>query len=98
MDWSPRDDQQLYSVPVIIEAWDRDGLLRDVAIAVSEDRVSMTSVEALSHPDGHATLKATLRIAGIDQLSRVFTRIERVKGVMGVRRQGRGPKAVEQTA
>jgi GTP diphosphokinase / guanosine-3',5'-bis(diphosphate) 3'-diphosphatase len=98
VDWSPRDDQQLYSVPIVIEAWDRDGLLRDVAIAVSEDRVSMTSVEALSHPDGHATLKATLRIGGIDQLSRVFSRIERVKGVMTVRRQGRGPKAVEQTA
>ncbi|HEX6508117.1 MAG TPA: RelA/SpoT family protein, partial [Chloroflexota bacterium] len=98
VDWSPRDEQQLYSVPVAIEAWDRDGLLRDVAIAVAEDRVSMSSVEALGHPDGHATLKVTLRIGGIDQLSQVFTRIERVKGVMSVRRQGRAPKTVEQTA
>ncbi len=98
VDWGPRDDQQLYSVPVIIEAWDRDGLLRDVAIAVSEDRVSMTTVEAQSHSDGHATVKATLRVAGIDQLSRVFARIERIKGVVGVRRQGRATKSIEQTA
>ena len=82
---------------MVIEAWDRDGLLRDVAIAMTEERVNMTAVRAQVHADGRATLTATLRIAGIDQLSRAFGRIERRQ-----RRAGSataGPKEpAEQTA
>ncbi len=90
VDWGPRDaQQQVYPVSVIIEAWDREGLVRDIAIAVTEERVSMASVKADTYVNGHATVTATLRIAGIDQLSRVFTRIERVKGVLQVQRRGR---------
>lgn len=98
VDWGPPDEQQLYPVTVVIESWDREGLLRDVAIAVSDERVNMASVKADTHPDGRATFTATLRVAGIDQLSRVLSRIERVKGVSEVRRQGKGRKAKEQTA
>jgi GTP pyrophosphokinase len=98
VDWGPRDEQQLYSVPIVVDAWDRAGLLRDITIAVGEERVSMAAVDARSLSGGHAIVTATLRIAGIDQLSRVFTRVERVKGVLEVRRQGRSAKSSEQTA
>jgi GTP diphosphokinase / guanosine-3',5'-bis(diphosphate) 3'-diphosphatase len=98
VDWGPIDDQNLYPVTVVIQAWDREGLLRDVAIAVADERVSMAAVKAETHPDGKAVLTATLRIAGIDQLSRVFTRIERVKSVLEVRREGKTRKTKEQTA
>jgi GTP pyrophosphokinase len=98
VDWGPRDEQQLYSVPIVVEAWDRDGLLRDITIAVAEERVSMAAVDARAVAGGRAILTATLRIAGIDQLSRIFARVERVKGVLEVRRQGRIPKTSEQTA
>lgn len=98
VDWGPRDDQQVFPVSVVVDAWDREGLLRDIAIAVSEERVSMATATAQTHPDGHATITATLRIAGIDQLSRVFARIERVKGVQDVRRQGRKQKPRAHTA
>jgi GTP pyrophosphokinase len=98
VDWGPRDEQRLYSVSIEIDAWDRAGLLRDIAQAVSEERVSMASASAETDADGRATLTATLRIAGIDQLSRVFTRIERVKGVMEVRRRGKRRQPQEHTA
>jgi hypothetical protein len=39
-----------------------------------------------------------LRIAGIDQLSRIFTRVGRVKGVLEVRRHGGKLKQRVQTA
>jgi GTP pyrophosphokinase len=89
VDWGPRGEQSVYPVTIVIAAWDRAGLLRDIANAVSEERVSMASLSAETHPDGRATVTATLRIAGIDQLSRLFTRVERVKGVLEVQRRGR---------
>lgn len=98
VDWGPQDEQRLYSVSIEIDAWDRSGLLRDIANAMSEERVSMASATAETHADGRATLTATLRIAGIDQLSRVFTRIERVKGVLEVRRRGKRQQVQENTA
>lgn len=98
VEWGPQGGQQLYSVSIIIDAWDRDGLLRDIAIAVADERVSMASARADTESGGRATITATLRITGIDQLSRVFTRIERVKGVHGVRRQGRRRPSQAQTA
>lgn len=98
VDWGPPNQQQLYPVTVIVEGWDRDGLLRDIAIAVSDERVSMAAASAVTYPDGRATITATLKIAGIDQLSRVFQRVERVKGIHEVRRQERRPKANIQTA
>jgi GTP diphosphokinase / guanosine-3',5'-bis(diphosphate) 3'-diphosphatase len=98
VDWGPRDEQQLFPVSIHVEAWDREGLLRDIAIAVADERVSMASASASTGSDGRATITATLRIAGIDQLSRVFARIERVKGVLEVRRQGRRQNPRSQTA
>ena len=90
VDWGQPNDQQLYPVTIVVEAWDRDGLLRDIATAVADERVSMASAKAETDSNsGHATITATLRIAGIDQLSRIFARVERVKGVQEVRRQGR---------
>lgn len=81
-----RVQQQVFPAAIRLEAWDRDGLLRDVAALVSEDRVNMTSVSAITHPDHTATIKATLEIANIQTLSRILTRLERIKGVRSVMR------------
>ncbi|HLJ69569.1 MAG TPA: bifunctional (p)ppGpp synthetase/guanosine-3',5'-bis(diphosphate) 3'-pyrophosphohydrolase [Chloroflexota bacterium] len=89
VDWGLRDERQLYTVSIMIDAWDRAGLLRDITIAVADERVNMTSAAATTSADGRASITATLRIGGIDELSRVFARIERVRGVLEVRRLGR---------
>ena len=39
VEWGP--SKRLYPVAVRIEAWDRDGLLRDIATVVAEDKVNM---------------------------------------------------------
>jgi GTP pyrophosphokinase len=88
VEWGRAPEQTLYNVSIIVRAWDRDGLLRDVSAAVTEERVSIASASVDSHHDGGATIHLTLRITGVDQLSRVFMRIERVRNVYEVRRDG----------
>ncbi|HEY3109047.1 MAG TPA: bifunctional (p)ppGpp synthetase/guanosine-3',5'-bis(diphosphate) 3'-pyrophosphohydrolase, partial [Chloroflexota bacterium] len=51
---------RLYPVKIRLEAWDRDGLLRDVAGVVAEDKINMSTVSAISHPDRTCTIRATL--------------------------------------
>ena len=85
VEWG-RVHQQVFPAVVRLEAWDRDGLLRDVAALVAEDRVNMTSVTATTHPDHTATIKATLEVGNIQMLSRILARMERIKGVRSVMR------------
>ena len=79
--------EQVYPVNIRLDAWDRDGLLRDVAAVVAEDRVNMASVSAVTHPDRTATIRATLEISGIAKLSRILSRLEGLKGVLSAQRE-----------
>jgi GTP pyrophosphokinase len=86
VDWGRT--QQVYPVTIRIEAWDRDGLLRDVAAVVAEDRINMTAVSAVTHPDRRATIRATLEIPALDTLSRLMAKLESIRSVIRVARDG----------
>jgi GTP pyrophosphokinase len=88
VEWGRAREQALYNVSIMVRAWDREGLLRDVSAALAEERINIASARVDSHSDGSATIHATLRIMGVDQLSRAFTGIERVRNVYEVRRDG----------
>jgi RelA/SpoT family (p)ppGpp synthetase len=82
--WGP--SQRTYPVTIKISAYDRDGLLRDVATVVAGENVSMSSVHVTTSKN-LATFLATLEIAGTAQLSKVMDRIERLPNVIEVKRQ-----------
>jgi GTP diphosphokinase / guanosine-3',5'-bis(diphosphate) 3'-diphosphatase len=98
VEWGQQVSQDLYAIPILIEAWDRDNLLRDIAAAMGEQRVGMSTLTANTHDDGTATVRVTVRIGGIDQLSRVFTLLEQVPGVRTVHRDGAGRRRVRSAA
>ena len=77
---------KLYPVSVRIEAWDRVGLLRDVTTVVTEDKVNMVGVGTVENGDGSVSILATLETTGIEQLSRLLSRIEIIRGVRTVER------------
>ena len=77
---------KLYPVSVRIEAWDRVGLLRDITTVVTEDKVNMVGVRTLENGDGSVNILATLETTGIEQLSRLLSRMEIIRGVRSVER------------
>ena len=79
--------QQRYLAPILITARDRSGLIRDIATVVSEAGVNMTSVGSnVSAGQEKAFINATLEIESLDQMYWLFTRLEKVKGVLHVER------------
>ena len=74
--------RQLYPVRVSVLAWDRVGLLSDVTTRVAEEGVNIASVVTAEQRDGTATLSLTVYITGVDQLSRLFSKLEGVRGVI----------------
>ena len=78
--------RELYPVRVCIEAYDRVGLLRDVTVRVSEEKVNIASVVTNERSDGTVTMELTLHTTGLDQLGKLFAKLEGVRSVISVTR------------
>jgi len=77
---------QTYPITVRIEAIDRPGLLNEITNVVAEFKVNIVAASVGVHPDGMASITATLKVTSLQQLSRVLSRIERVNDVTSVTR------------
>lgn len=86
VDWG-RSLTEVYPVVIKIRAYDRAGLVRDVAQIVADEKVSMASAAAETSSDHTATITATLQISNVEKLSRILTRLERLPNVFEVTRQ-----------
>jgi len=72
-----------------IEAWDRVGLIRDLTSLVGEETVNIHSLTSTEDEDtSTCTVTLTVYTTGSKQLSRLFSRLENVRGVFGIVRQG----------
>jgi GTP diphosphokinase / guanosine-3',5'-bis(diphosphate) 3'-diphosphatase len=86
VDWDS-EAGHLYPVAIKIEAWDRQGLLRDIATVVAENKVNMSALEVHVYDDKTAVVSATVEIDSLAQLSRVMEKLEGVKDVHTVARE-----------
>ncbi len=77
--------QTLYPVRIRLEAWDRLGLLKDITSLVSDERVNIASCVSEEYDDV-SVISLTVYIDGIDQLGRLFSKLEGVEGVTRVAR------------
>ena len=78
--------EQLYSVPVRIDGFDRVGLLRDITGLVAEEGINITSANTAERDDGTSVITLTLQTKGLGQLSQLLSKIEGVQGVINVAR------------
>ena len=88
MDWEALD-QQTYPITIRITAIDRAGLLNEITNVVAEDKVNIVAASIGTHPDGTATITATIKVTSLQQLAKVLSRIERVRDVVSVTREAR---------
>ena len=88
VEWGPRG--HLYPVAVRIEAWDRMGLLRDVSTMVAEEHVNMVGLHTQGQEDDQITISVTLETTGVEQLTRLLSKLEAIRGVLSVGRRLEG--------
>jgi len=87
VDWGV-EVTETHPVRVRVEAYDRQGLLRDIAAVVADEAINLSAASVVTRKKDHmATMMVTLDIADIDQLSRVLARLERLPNVVEARRQ-----------
>ncbi|MCC6166099.1 MAG: bifunctional (p)ppGpp synthetase/guanosine-3',5'-bis(diphosphate) 3'-pyrophosphohydrolase [Caldilineaceae bacterium] len=77
-----------FPVKIQVSAYDRSGLMRDVAALVADEHINMVSVEAITgQKDNLAIINATLEIQNASQLTRILTKIDRLPNVVDARRR-----------
>ena len=87
-DWGDHEEKQAYPVPILIDAWDRVGLWRDVSSTIADAGINIRNIAQLPNKrHGRATLVATLLIESIGQLSFIIDKLNRIKDVVEARRE-----------
>jgi GTP pyrophosphokinase len=87
VDWGTAR-KRIYPVVIKVRAWDRDGLLRDIATVVAEEGVNMRKVNSVAvQKTNLANLTATLEITAFSQLISILDKVERLPNVIEVTRQ-----------
>ena len=93
VDWS-ESDQHVFPVTVRLEAWDREGLVRDVTGILADEKSNITALSAVVHKDQTATVWVTVEVPRLDRLSRIMSRLESIRDVFNVVREvGAGAQA-----
>ncbi|KTC86780.1 GTP diphosphokinase [Legionella brunensis] len=77
-----------YVVDVLIKAFDRAGLLRDVTSLLANEKAHVYALQTQSHKqDNTAHIKLTVEIDGLSSLSRLLNKLEQIPNVLEARRQ-----------
>ncbi len=92
VEWgAPRGDKgALYPVDVIVEAADRQGLLRDISEVFAKEKMNVTGVKTQTLRDaqgGTAWMTFTIEVADAARLTQVLGAVARVSGVRSARRK-----------
>lgn len=77
-----------YPVDVLIQAYDRAGLLNDILQVLFNEKVNVVALNtSTSKEDGSALIELTIEVPGLDILSRMLGRIAQLPNVIEARRK-----------
>ena len=69
-----------------ISAMDRDGLMADVAVLISEMHLPCYAISARQLPDGRATMSLTIGVNNTEHLNTVISRLRKIKSITNINR------------
>ncbi len=79
----PKD--AVFPVDILVQAMDRQGLLRDISEVLSREKLNVIAVNTLSRK-GAARMRFTIEVQGVQQIQRAVQLVHEVKGVTDVER------------
>jgi GTP pyrophosphokinase len=88
VDWGRPAEERTFAVVVRVEAFDRRGLVRDISGVLADEHISIEAMHTLTNPvDNIATMDVTVKVHGLDELSRLLSRFSTLPNVVGARRK-----------
>jgi len=76
-----------FPVPIIIKAYDREGLTKDIATVLSNNSVSLNELRVdVDENQGEATFNLVLGVRNVEELRRTLDLLERINNIYEARR------------
>jgi len=86
VDWG-RAPGERFEVDIAIEAYDRQGLLRDVTQLFANARINVLAIQTQTNRRTHAaTMRLTVEVEDLGSLAKLLERLNRLKNVISARR------------
>jgi GTP pyrophosphokinase len=86
--WSEQPEETVYPVDIRVIAGDRKGLLRDISSILTNEEVDVIGVSTQSdRKTDRATMRFTVEVTSMRQLSRILDKIAQLPDVIEVHRQ-----------
>jgi GTP pyrophosphokinase len=88
VDWGRPAEERTFPVVVRVEAFDRRGLVRDISGVLADEHISIEAMNTHTNPaDNIATMDVTVKVHGLDELSRLLARFSTLPNVVSSRRK-----------
>lgn len=91
--WEDRGKDETFPVPVVLRAFDRVGLLKDISSLLADERVNILYTHTRTHEDREVSIDLTVEVSDVGQLSRVLHKLDGIQGVFEARRDTTGSRA-----
>ncbi|MBE7043214.1 MAG: bifunctional (p)ppGpp synthetase/guanosine-3',5'-bis(diphosphate) 3'-pyrophosphohydrolase [Ruminococcaceae bacterium] len=75
-----------YSAGIVYTAYDRDGILLEIAAMMTQQKVSVKALNAKSNTDDTATLEMTVEIGSRAELDQIMKKLRSMPGTIDVKR------------
>lgn len=86
--WEPRVNQT-FPVELVINAWDRKGLLQEIMNVLGELKANILSVNGSGLKDGSAQVHLTVEVQSLEHLGTISAKLSNIRSIMEVMRQTR---------
>jgi len=84
-DWGAARDE-VFPVDIVVEAMDRQGLLRDISEVLSREKINVTAANTLTR-NLHSRMAFTVEVGSLGTLKRALALVRDVKGVLAAARR-----------
>ena len=92
--WDVATDD-VYKANIVIIAVDKPGIMVDIMMAISENKININNISSHSDKNKMATIHLGLDITNIGQLETIMNRIKRIQGIYSVERMTTGNTGAE---
>ena len=89
VDWGASVPERRFPVALAIHAFDRRGLVRDISSVLADERVNIETMNTVtSAAENTADVELRVSVQGLDELSRLLSRLAALPNVISARRRG----------
>jgi len=88
VDWGRPSEERTFPVGIVIDAYDRRGLVRDVSSVLADEHISIEAMKTVTDAaEGTASVDVTVKVHGLEELSRLLARFSSLPNVIRARRR-----------